>query len=312
MKNVGGMVICVVVLTLLGCTNSNVVIPSAKPPAAFEFTPSGKAADYCQTSVPQAASQTGYRQVTFVVSENGLPPPRLAEQDLRFEHNGKEIPIVYFREEPVSLGIVLDTSAGMAPKIDSMRVLLTELVNHLNPADQLFLMAFSSRAFVLHPFTGVHDAIVQDLSLLRGYGPANYREAVVSGLEQLRNGCYPEKVLLVIGDGNDTLSNATETEIRSDANKFRAKILTVGIGKVNAQPLEALTQGSGGGLILIGAGGAEAKNAGDTIANQLHDRYVAGFVTTANTSVRLDLLNHPFGILRIQNESANLQILTNN
>jgi len=305
------MVACVF-LILSACTSSNVVIPSTKPADAFEPSRSEQAPDYCQAPIPPASKQPGYQQVEFVVRANGLPSPALVESDLHIEQNAKEMPIVYFRQEPVSLGIVLDTSASMESKIDSMRVLVAELVNRLNPADQLFLIAFSSRPFILTEFTGLHDRVVENLSLLRAFGPANYPEAVQNGKQVLQNGCYQDKTLLVIGDDNESLSEADRAEMTSDISKFQMKLLVVGIGKVNTETLRAVVGHSSGGLMLIDPGEANARVAGDLIASELHNRYSLGFVTVAASPVRLELLNHPFGLIRVESKPADITIMTNN
>src|SRR5216684_2445649 len=150
-------------------------------------------------------SQSGYEQVTVtVLNHYGNYETGLEKDDLKLYVDGLERPIQYFRHDlnaPVSVGILVDTSSSMTPKIPQARAAIAEFIGQLNDRDDVFLFAFSDRDYLLQPFTTDHRTVLRQLSLLNAYGETALFDTIIDGLVMLRHGTWDKKALLVVTDG---------------------------------------------------------------------------------------------------------------
>src|SRR6185437_10994391 len=112
----------------------------------------------------QLKSQQGYQQVTVTVTDqNGRYVTGLQKGDFKLAIDGQDRPIEFFRQDlntPVSIGILVDTSGSMQPKIPQAQAAISEFVHNLNERDDVFMFAFSSRPFLLQPFTTNHYLVL--------------------------------------------------------------------------------------------------------------------------------------------------------
>jgi len=95
----------------------------------------------------QLRDQQGYEQVTVTVTDpNGAYVTGLNKDDFKLYMDGQDRPIQFFRQDlntPVSVGILVDTSGSMQPKIAQARLAIAQLLQDLNDRDDVFLVAFS-------------------------------------------------------------------------------------------------------------------------------------------------------------------------
>src|SRR5579871_5545612 len=129
-----------------------------------------------ELEIPSRAlrTQPGYSQATVTVTDrSGSHITDLTKDDFRLYEDGVQRPIEFFRKDlntPVSIGILVDTSGSMEPKIPQARAAIAEFIRNLNPRDDIFLFAFSDRPFMLQNFTTDHAAVMARLALLHAYG----------------------------------------------------------------------------------------------------------------------------------------------
>jgi Ca-activated chloride channel family protein len=202
--------------------------------------------------------QPGYEQVTVTVTDpRGTYVTGLQKEDFKLFMDGQQRPIEFFRQDlntPVSVGILVDTSGSMEPKIPQARAAIAQFLRDLNDRDDVFLFAFSSHPFLLQPFTMNHDLVMRRLALLHAYGQTALFDVVMQGLNMVQRGRYDKKALLVVTDGMDNTSAATVNEVIAQARREGVLVYSIGIGDPNA--------GSGGLSIAIGpfvVGGDEAE-----------------------------------------------------
>ena len=123
----------------------------------------------------QLRDQPGYQQVTVTVTDpNGSYVTDLQKQDFNLYMDGQQRPIEFFRQDfntPVSVGILVDTSGSMEPKLPQARAAIVEFLRNLNDRDEVSLFAFSGRPFMLQGFTTDHSLVASRLGLLHAYGP---------------------------------------------------------------------------------------------------------------------------------------------
>ncbi len=143
--------------------------------------------------------QPGYEQVTVTVTDpRGTYVTGLQKGDFKLYMDGQQRPIEFFRQDlntPVSVGILVDTSGSMEPKIPQARAAIAQFLRDLNDRDDVFLFAFSSHPFLLQPFTMNHDLVMRRLALLHAYGQTALFDVIMQGLNMVQRGRYDKKAL---------------------------------------------------------------------------------------------------------------------
>jgi VWFA-related protein len=196
----------------------------------------------------QLRQQPGYEQVTVTVTEpSGTYVTGLQKDDFKLYMDGQQRPIEFFRQDlntPVSVGILVDTSGSMTPKIPQARAAIAEFLRDLNDKDDVFLFAFSSHPFLLQPFTVNHDLVMRRLALLHAYGQTALFDVIMEGLQMVQRGRYDKKALLVVTDGMDNTSASTVNDVVAQARRMGVLVYSIGIGDPNG--------GNGGISVSIG------------------------------------------------------------
>lgn len=184
-----------------------------------------------------AQPQTGVGRISITVTNDGGGwVPDLRKQDLTLYEDGVRRPILGLQRDlntPASIGIVVDTSGSMDWKLPAAEAALRHFVNTLNPRDDVFLMAFSNRAFLLQDFTNNPADLDHAITLLHAYGQTALFDAVVQGLNKVEQGRWPKRALLVMTDGMDNASTYTLNDAIQVARRAGVLIYTVGLGVSN-------------------------------------------------------------------------------
>ncbi len=273
-------------------------------------------------------SQSGYEQMTVTVTDqSGRYVTGLQKGDFRLYVDGNQRPLEFLRRDthtPVSVGILVDTSGSMEPKLPQARAAIAEFIRDLNPADDIFLYAFSDQQFLLQPFTTNHDLVMRRLGLLHAYGDTAIFDTIIDGLKTIRHGRYDKKALLVVTDGMDNASRATLPLVVARARLMGVLIYSIGIGDptpskagglgfgigsfmfggnrdhVDAEMLRQLSTDSGARTFVLGEVGDGELLRQDCLAisSELREQYTAGFVvpdptTPGYRSLRMEVPGRP-------------------
>ena len=281
----------------------------------------------------QLRDQPGYQQVTVTVTQpNGSYVTDLQKQDFQLYMDGQQRPIEFFRQDlntPVSVGILVDTSGSMHPKIPQAQAAITEFLRNLNDRDDVFLFAFSGKPFMLQNFTTDHSLVANRLSLLHAYGSTSLYDAVVTGLVMLQRGRYDKRALLVVTDGMDNTSGHSLDDVIALARRQGVLIYSIGIGDPNAsgmsvqigpfsiggdesdqvdvKTLRMLSTETGAktyNIRVVGDGGA-LRSACSEISRELRQQYTVGFLAPDPSAggyrgLRVDVPNHPGVDVRVR------------
>lgn len=153
-------------------------------------------------------------------------------------HAGSEpLPVVYFREhkndEPVAIALVVDTSSSMVSKLPIAGQSLREFVSDLNSCDEVALFAFNSQVYLLQPLSTDHELTVEKMQFYATGSSALY-DATNIALQSLETTDYPNRKVILISDGIDSSSAASESDVAARATKDGIPIYAVGIGDPNA------------------------------------------------------------------------------
>jgi Ca-activated chloride channel family protein len=160
---------------------------------------------------------TDLDQADFKVSEDGTP------QDIRYF--GRETDL------PLRIGILLDTSNSIRPRLDFEKDAALDFLQHVlrRNKDQAFVMTFDNEPEIIQDYTGDLALLTDAIRKQRAGGGTALNDAIYRAAEKLTSppipkGANPEirRVLVVISDGNDNLSDhalseSVEAAIRAEA-----------------------------------------------------------------------------------------------
>ncbi len=121
--------------------------------------------------------------------------------------------------------------------------LFAGFIHELNDRDDVFLFAFSSRPFLLQPFTTNHFLILSRLELLHAYGQTALYDTILDGLLMVEHGRYDKKALLVVTDGMDNTSQSSLEQVIAQARRMGVLVYSIGIGDPNSGTLPGLAIG---------------------------------------------------------------------
>ncbi len=201
--------------------------------------------------------------------------------------NGRQMPIAFFSSEdtPVTIGLVIDASGSMRPKLGSVVAAALAFARSSNPDDELFAVRFNDdvRETADSPFIAASDIerLSQALTTMVPEGQTALYDAVLAALDHLALGTRPRKALVVISDGGDNVSRATLDAVLARARASNAAIYTIGIyddddTDKNPRVLKKLAETTGGERYLPRSAGpllAACRH----IAREIRSGYTIGY-----------------------------------
>jgi Ca-activated chloride channel family protein len=172
--------------------------------------------------------------VTATVSDStGQFVSGLRQEDFQLWEDDAPQQVTHFSAErvPVSLGLLLDTSASMAgEKFNSARTALDRFLAALSSQDdEFFLMRFSSTPALLQPWTPDRDRIDRALARVSPAGGTAMFDAIAQSVPMMRSAKNRKKAIVIISDGNDMTSNTRPSEAQRIIRESEALVYAVGI-----------------------------------------------------------------------------------
>lgn len=206
--------------------------------------------------------------------------------------NGRKVPIELFTNEdtPVTVGLIVDASGSMRPKIGEVVAATLRFAKLSNPQDELFAVRFNDDVqdvLPIPPFLLAGDLanLEQAVTSIRPDGRTALYDGLMDGLDHLTAGTRARKVLIVISDGGDNASAATLDQVLARARASNAAIYTIGIFDAddmdrNPGVLKSLAATTGGERFLPRSAG-ELLTACERIAREIRGGYTIGYVPPA-------------------------------
>jgi VWFA-related protein len=199
--------------------------------------------------------------------------------------NGTPQTITSFRREdvPVEMGIVVDNSGSMRDKRGQVTQAVLNLVRASNSQDQIFVVNFGQNPYLDQDFTSDVNLLQAALHQVSAKGSTALYDAIIASAVHLeKNPRLSKKVLLVITDGQDNMSQETleETSRRlqqSDGPTVYA-IGLVGTG-LRGEGREALQHlaSSTGGVAYFPDSLDQVDNITRTVARDIRSQYILAF-----------------------------------
>jgi len=172
-----------------------------------------------------------------VTDQSGRFVSGLTQNDFRVYDDEQLQKVTHFSAErvPVSLGILLDTSASMeGEKIEAARAALSRFLDLLSdPSDEVFLYRFDNRPQLIQGWTYDKRSVGDALWRLQPHGSTSMYDAVEEAMYLLHQAHNRKRALVIISDGNDTNSRVDVFTIKQMIRESEALVYAVGI---DAQP----------------------------------------------------------------------------
>jgi VWFA-related protein len=172
--------------------------------------------------------------VTATVTDaNGRFVPGLTKDDFRIFQDGEPQVISHFTSErvPVSLGILLDTSASMdGEKMVAAKAALNRfLLQLLHDDDEVFLYTFDSTPELVHEWTTDRTRVSRALDRIQARGGTAMHDALAEAVPLALAGRHRKKALVVISDGNDTSSRTPIDALKARIRETEILVYAIGI-----------------------------------------------------------------------------------
>lgn len=224
-----------------------------------------------------------------VVDAKGNLVTNLKQGDFRVWENGSPRTIASFqhRDQPASIGILIDNSGSMLDKRAAVNAAALELMKASNPQDAAFVVNFSDRAYLDQGFTSDIGVLEKGLSRFDSKGATALYDAVAASANELANHAkWPEQILLIITDGRDDASRLTlEQTIHRVQQLGGPVVYSIGIlyeadSKKEAQRardvLETLSSETGG-IAYFPRSLNEVNSIAEQVARDIRNQYIVGY-----------------------------------
>lgn len=224
-------------------------------------------------------------------ASTNVPFIGLTKDHFRIWDNKVEQKIKYFSQEaePLSIGIVLDTSGSIGYKKDFAIKTVKEFMKQSTLKDEFFLVQFSEGVSNTG-FVDSEEDITKELpEFAETQGRTAMLDAVFLAAEYLRkNAQYERRALILVSDGGDNHSRYTEGELVNFLREADVPVFVAGLfdalpstveEKDGPRLLERIADASGGqGFAVV-----NYQNLLDTMSyfgEILHNCYVIGYAPT--------------------------------
>ncbi len=193
-------------------------------------------------------------------------------------------------DEPVAVGIVLDTSGSMGNKLRRARQAAAAFFQTANRDDEFFLVEFNDRPKLAVALTRDPAEIQTELTFSSSKGRTALLDGIMLALHELQKSERNRKALLIISDGGDNCSRYHESEVRDRVRESDVLIYAIGVFEPYGSRGRTPEESAGPGLLTDIAemtGGRhfpsdtiELPDIAAKIGIELRNRYILGYSPT--------------------------------
>ena len=175
-----------------------------------------------------------------VTDDDGRLVPNLLQDDFTIFDEKQQQDIAVFENDvrPITVVVMLDTSASMAPSLDLLNASAEQFLIRLLPDDRGRVGAFNDKIQIEPPaFTGDRDVLIDSLSDLDFGNPTRLYDAVSESLNALQ-GIEGRRVIVVFTDGDDTSGGGRSDDLRDRSREQLLQRRATGALSAGSQPQE--------------------------------------------------------------------------
>ncbi len=221
----------------------------------------------------------------------------LVQKDFAVFEDGIRQELSLFTHEnlPISLAVLIDTSASMEEKLPVARAAAIRFVRTLRPQDTAMVMSFNDRSNVLQDYTNDVPALETAINRTQAAGPTALHNALYITLKELNKqkkaGELRRRAVVLLSDGEDTASLVSDEQVLELARKTEINIYAISLRPNRSQDrsrlafsqaeyiLTALTRDTGGHVFFPNSL-TELDAVYEQIAEELRTQYSMGYVSS--------------------------------
>lgn len=221
----------------------------------------------------------------------------LGQRDFAVFEDGvrQELSIFTHENLPISLALMIDSSASMDEKLPTAQAAALRFVKTLRSQDLAQVLQFNDRATVLQDFTSDQPLLEAGVKKTEAGGPTALHNALYISLKDLgkqkKAGELRRRAIVLLSDGEDTASLVNDEQVLELARKTEISIYAICL-RPNRVPdrnrlsfsqaahlLTALSQETGGQVHFPNSL-SELDDVYERIAEELRTQYNIGYVSS--------------------------------
>jgi Ca-activated chloride channel family protein len=211
----------------------------------------------------------------------------LSGDKFRVYQDGAPEPISLFHQEdtPVSVGLIVDHSRSMGPKLAEVTTAIVAFSQSSNPKDEMFVVDFNDDVSLEirdgRPFTHDSAELARAVSAVSARGQTRLYDAVNEGLNHLQLAHGDKKALIIVSDGGDNASQHQYGDVLALARRSQTVIYSIGLlgdsgEEENPGLLRRLCDDTGG-IAFFPDAKETVRSVSARIAQDLREQYTLGF-----------------------------------
>jgi Ca-activated chloride channel family protein len=220
----------------------------------------------------------------------------LGQRDFAVFEDGirQELSLFTHEDLPISLVLLIDTSASMEEKLKTAQDAAIHFTKTLRTQDLAQVVQFNERATPLQTFTSELALLEKAIRATEASGPTALHNALYVALKDLgrdkKAAELRRRAIVILSDGEDTASLVTDDQVLELAKKSEINIYAISLRPQRAQDrqrqafsqaeylLNALTRETGGRAYFPTSAG-ELDSVYERIAEELRTLYSVGYVS---------------------------------
>ncbi|MBA2335979.1 MAG: VWA domain-containing protein [Blastocatellia bacterium] len=212
---------------------------------------------------------SGLQQKHFKILENGAP---------------QEISFFSSEETPFAAVLLLDTSGSMEERVSMARSAAIRFLDGLRPDDSAAIYRFDSKVSLVQEFSGSRD-IIEKIFDLKADGMTALNDAIVKAANDLSKRPEKRRAVVVLSDGEDTISRHSASKALKAALDADVAIYTIDMSTVNTSGKQRMQNQAAlknfaektGGRFVSTPGGVAMRDAFKNIVDELGVQYTLGY-----------------------------------
>jgi Ca-activated chloride channel family protein len=242
--------------------------------------------DVVMINTPQFMEEVNVHLIELptTVLANGHPLTTLEQSSFKVLDEGKPVKIAkfeYVKNLPLSIGMAVDTSGSMLPRMaEAQKAGAQFFKSVLRAGDKAFLVSFDTQPQLIQKWSNHVADLDAGLSKLRAEESTALYDAIVFSLYNFL-GVKGQRALVVITDGRDTSSKFSFDQAVEYARRTAVPIYAISIGMKATDidvkyKLQKFCSETGGNLYSIDSV-VDLGRIYNEIQNELRSQYVLGF-----------------------------------
>lgn len=221
-----------------------------------------------------------------VADGSGRHVSGLLQNQFRVFEDGAEQPVSFFaaEETPFAAVILLDTSGSMEERVSLARAAAIRFLDGLRASDNAAVYAFDSKVSLIQPFSNSRN-VVEKIFDLKSKGMTVLNDAIFEAAGELNKRPEKRRAIIVLSDGEDTLSKKSDEKALKAALAANVSIYTIDMSSTEAPAAQRSRSQSAlkkfaektGGTFVATPGGAAMRDAFRNIVEELGVQYTVGY-----------------------------------